>query len=272
MPNVINNNSQPTKVFCDVALPAALPQVLTYRWSGDEKAPEVGVRVVVPLGKRRLTGVVWEVHTRNPEGYLVKDIEAVVDDRPVVTLAQIACMTWIAKHYMCTLGDVVSAALPSGMKLASKSRILLNPDLVKERNRSVLEDGLSNSALRLFDALQMSDGLNLKEVSNVLGMKHPQRIMSLLIDRGLAVSEEELKERYKAKKKIYVRILSEVLEEEDVLKAELERAEKRAPVQARVLLSYLELAPNGEAILKSVLQKRADVNYSVIKKWVDKNV
>ncbi|PCJ81314.1 MAG: primosomal protein N' [Bacteroidetes bacterium] len=272
MPNVINNNSQPTKVYCDVALPAALPQVLTYRWSGDEKAPEVGVRVVVPLGKRRLTGVVWEVHNRNPEGYLVKDIEAVVDDRPVVTLSQIACMTWIAKHYLCTLGDVVSAALPSGMKLASKSRIILNPELHKDKDRIAREDGLSNSALRLFDALCMSDGLDLKEVSNVLGVKYPQRIVSLLIDRGLAISEEELKERYKAKKKVYVRILSEVLEEEEVLKAELERVEKRAPVQARALLSYLELAPNGEAILKSVLQKRANVNSSVIKKWVEKNV
>ncbi|HIN42244.1 MAG TPA: primosomal protein N' [Flavobacteriales bacterium] len=272
MSNVINTNSQPTMIFCDVALPAALPRVLTYRWSGEEQPPEIGMRVVVPLGNRRLTGVVWEVHDRAPAEYKVKDIEAVVDDRPVVTLDQTSCMSWIAHHYLCSLGDVVSAALPSGMKLASKSRILLNPDIEKLENRSFLERELSNAALSLLDALHMRNGLDLKEVAEVLGVKHPQRIVRELIDKGFAVSEEELKERYKAKKKVFVRISSEVMEEEEVLKAELERSEKRAPLQARALLAYLELAPNGESILKSVLQKRADVNSSVIKKWVEKDV
>ena len=49
-----------------------LPKVLTYSWGGDENPPSVGMRVVVPLGNRRLTGVVWHVHNNDPAGYILK--------------------------------------------------------------------------------------------------------------------------------------------------------------------------------------------------------
>ena len=261
MSNLIKN----TQVFCNVALPAALPRVLTYQIPDNSAMPEVGMRVVVPLGNRKLTGVVWSIHSEKPEGYIAKCIEAVVDDRPVVTPALTALMSWMATYYMCSIGDVVSAALPSGMKLASKTRILLNPDAKDE-------SGLGDAANMLLDALHLRDGLNLKEVSEVLGVRYPQRIMRLLIDKGLVITEEELKEKYKAKKKSFVIISKEVLEEEEVLAAELERVETKAPVQARALLTYLKLAPNGEEVLKTTLQKKANVSSSIINKWVDSDV
>ena len=261
MSNLIKN----TQVFCNVALPAALPRILTYRILENTVAPEVGMRVVVPLGNRKLTGVVWSVHSEKPEGYVAKPIEAVVDDRPVVTEDLTVLMNWMSSYYMCSIGDVVSAALPAGMKLSSKIRIVLNPD-------GGDESGLGESATLLLDALHLRDGLNLKEVSEVLGIKYPQRVVRLLIDKGLAITEEELKEKYKAKKQIFVVISKEVLEEEEVLNAELERVQKRAPAQARALLAYLGLAPHGEEVLKQTLQKQADVSSAVIMRWVQRNV
>ena len=261
MSNLIKN----TQVFCNVALPAALPRVLTYRIPDNTVAPEVGMRVVVPLGNRKLTGVVWSIHTEKPEGYIAKSIEAVVDDRPVVTEPLTAMMSWMSSYYMCSIGDVVSAALPSGMKLASKTRILLHPD-------GGDESGLGESATLLLDALHLRDGLNLKEVSDILGVKYPQRVVRLLIDKGLAITEEELKEKYKAKKQVFVSIVKEVLEEEEVLAAELDRVEKKAPAQYRALIAYLELAPHGEEVLRKTLQKHANVTSAVIVKWVQKDV
>ena len=272
MTNVIKNNSQADQTFCDVALPAALPRVLTYRWQGDEEPPHVGMRVVVPLGNRRLTGVVWDVHSRVPVDYNARDIEAVVDNRPVLTLDGVSLMTWMSEHYLCSLGDVVSAALPSGMKLASKTRILLNPDISEDKDSRKSEKDLSNASVTLLNALHMREGMDLKEIAEFLGVKHPQRIVRSLIDKGLAISEDEIKEKYKSLKKTYVRLSKEVLEEEEVLRAELDRVERRAPAQARALLAYLDLAPSGEAVLKTKLQKQADVSSSVIKKWVERNV
>jgi len=257
------------QIYLDVALPAALPKVLTYMVGAGQEVPAVGVRVVVPLGNRRLTGVVWAVHDEVPQGYVPKEIEAVVDDRPVVTVAQTQCWTWMSEYYLCSLGDVVSAALPAGLKLASKTRIMVNPDVEMSREN---EEGLSDAALNLLDALRLREGMDLKEIADVLGVAHPQRIVRFLVDRGLAISEEELKEKYKAKKKTFIRIDSEVMEEVGVIGAELDRVEKKAPAQARALLAYLEMAPNGEAVLKTELQKKAGVTSSVVMKWVEKNV
>ncbi|MGY8901518.1 MAG: replication restart helicase PriA [Flavobacteriales bacterium] len=272
MTNVINNNPQADQTFCDVALPAALPRVLTYRWPGGEEPPRVGMRVVVPLGNRRLTGVVWDVHSRVPKDYTAREIEAVVDNRPVLTPHGVSLMTWMSEYYLCALGDVVSAALPSGMKLASKTRIRLNPDISGEQDSRKNEEGLNNASVTLLNALHVKEGMDLREIAEFLGVKHPQNIVRSLIDKGLAVSEDELKERYKSLKKTYVSISKEVLEEEEVLRAELDRVETRAPAQARALLAYLDLAPKGEAVLKTKLQKQADVNSSVIKKWVERDV
>ena len=72
--------------------------------------------------------------------------------------------------------------------------------------------------LDLLDALKMREGMNLKEIGEVLAIKYPQRIINMLIDR-VAVSEVE---EYKAAKRSYVRIDSEVLEDSEVFNAELD--------------------------------------------------
>ena len=251
--------------YLDVALPTALPKVLTYSWGGDENPPSVGMRVVVPLGNRRLTGVVWHVHNNDPAGYTPKDVEAVVDDKPVVTKAQTLCWSWIAEYYMCPLGDVVNTAMPSGMKLASKTRILLNPD-------ADLNVELQDTPLQLLESLQARDGMDIKEISEVLNLKYPQRVIRKLIDEGLAISEEELKEKYKVKKKAFVNLHEELIEDEEALKAELTTLEKKAPKQADSLLKYLELDPGFEGVLRSELQKKSGTTSATTKSLVDKNI
>lgn len=261
IPNLIKREL----TYLDVALPASLPKLLTYRFSADEKPPRVGMRVVVPLGNKRLTGIIWNVHQNKPQGYTPRDIEAVVDNRPIVTLAQIQTWSWIARYYMCPLGDVVSSALPSGLKLASKTRIMINPD-------GGSTEGVSEKGLDLLDALKMREGMNLKEISEVLAIKYPQRIINMLIDRGLAISEEELKEKYKAAKRSLVRIDGEVLEDSEIFNAELAALERRAPAQARALLKYIELSPRGGEVDKVELQKAADVSSAIIKSLVEKKI
>ena len=261
IPNLIKREL----TYLDVALPASLPKLLTYRFSADEEPPMVGMRVVVPLGNKRLTGIIWNVHQNKPQGYTPRDIEAVVDNRPIVTLAQIQTWSWIARYYMCPLGDVVSSALPSGLKLASKTRIMINPD-------GGSTEGVSEKGLDLLDALKMREGMNLKEISEVLAIKYPQRIINMLIDRGLAISEEELKEKYKAAKRSFVRIDGEVLEDSEIFNAELAALERRAPAQARALLKYIELSPKGEEVDKVELQKAADVSSAIIKSLVEKKI
>jgi len=246
-----------------VVVPLALPKTLTYRWFGvGEVAPSVGTRVVVPLGNKKWTGVVWEVHQNAPTGYVAKEVEAVVDDAPVITEAQRDMFTWMAQHYMCSLGDMVSAALPAGMKLESTTQIVLHPDAEKAS-----EDGLDEAAMTLLDALHVRDELSLRECAELLGVKHPQRVIKTLIQRGLALAKEELAERVKPKMVAWVRIADEVSEDE--LSAALAWAGVKAVAMERLLLAVVEA--EGE-LPKVQAQKRSRTDASTVQKWVERGI
>ena len=110
--------------------------------------PAVGARVLVPLGKKTITGIVLREHT-DPivGGIALREIIEVLDtqggavfsypapcplpasgagefagDRTSLTPSptwvgepQLQLWQWIADYYMCTLGEVLAAALPAGI-------------------------------------------------------------------------------------------------------------------------------------------------------------
>lgn len=104
-------------MFADIILPIPFDS-FTYLVPSDMETRVMrGCRVVVPLGKNKIyTGVVLNTHNNTPEGVEVKAIIEVLDDHPVVNEQQFAFWQWIANYYICSLGDVMKAALPGAMK------------------------------------------------------------------------------------------------------------------------------------------------------------
>lgn len=105
-------------IFVDVILPLPLDGMFTYSVPGDlEGRVGRGVRVVAPLGKsKRYVGVVARVHDNKP-AFDVKDIIAVADDgSPSVGDCQLRLWEWIADYYLSPIGEVMKAAMPSGLK------------------------------------------------------------------------------------------------------------------------------------------------------------
>ena len=87
--------------------------------------PQAGARVVVPLMKKEVRGIVLREHTEPIDPALaskIKPILEVSETAPVVSPGQLALWQWMSGYYMCTLGEVMSAALPSGL-----DKRLLNP-------------------------------------------------------------------------------------------------------------------------------------------------
>ena len=243
-------------------MPLALPKTLTYKWfAGDLERPRVGTRVVVPLGHKKWTGVVWDVHQTAPEGYAAKEVEAVVDDAPILTTAQRDMFAWMAQHYMCSLGEMVGAALPAGMKLESTTRIVLHPDAA-----DVSEAGLDGPSTMLLDALHVRDDMSIRDCAELLGIKHPQRAIRTLLQRGLALAKEELNERVKPKRVSWVRVAEGVSEEE--LSAALAWAGVKAVAMERLLLAVVE---EGE-LPKVQAQKRSRTDASTVQKWVERGI
>ncbi len=115
--------------FCDILLPVPIPGYFTYRVPQKfHDHLEIGRRVVVPFGKNRiLTGILARIHQKPPTEYEAKYILDILDEFPIITPKQLELFYWIAEYYLCSEGEVLKAALPSGLKLSSESKIQLNP-------------------------------------------------------------------------------------------------------------------------------------------------
>ena len=112
--------------YVDVILPLPLEGTFTYV-ATDEMAAglRVGMRVVVPLGKSKTyTGLVAGLHDEPPQPLQGKDgktvelkaIASVPDAEPVLLPQQLKLWQWISDYYMSPIGEVMKAALPSGLK------------------------------------------------------------------------------------------------------------------------------------------------------------
>ena len=114
--------------YADIILPLPLPRLFTYSVPENMSAQIVpGSRVVVSFGKKKYySGIVYQTHNSKPPEYEVKPITSVLDPAPVVTLQQLQFWDWIAEYYVCSIGEVYKAALPSGLKLESESRVIYN--------------------------------------------------------------------------------------------------------------------------------------------------
>ena len=95
-----------------VAVPVPALDVLTYRWPEAAAAPVVGARVDVPLGPRRLTGIVVAADVTPDPAMKLREVLAVRDEAAFVPPALVALATWVADYYIAGPGDVLTSALP----------------------------------------------------------------------------------------------------------------------------------------------------------------
>ena len=118
--------------YVNVILPLPLPKTYTYKVPLElDDQVKIGSRVIVQFGKKRiLTAVIFHIHENPPQEYEAKFLMELLDDEPSFNSYQFELFYWIAEYYMCTVGEVVNAALPSGLKLNSQSMIQLHPEYV----------------------------------------------------------------------------------------------------------------------------------------------
>ena len=103
-------------MYADVILPVPLQGLFTYAVPEGMAVGE-GVRVLVGFGRSKTyVGLVARVHDVKPEGYEVKPIQQVLDQRPVVTPQQLQLWRWIGDYYLSPVGEVYKTALPGGLK------------------------------------------------------------------------------------------------------------------------------------------------------------
>lgn len=262
-------------IFIDVIVPLSVANKFTYRVPKEMNAfIAVGKRVIVQFGKSKFyTAIVYAIHSNPPKDYTAKYIDNILDDEPIVNATQLQLWDWISHYYVCNPGDVMNAALPSGLKLSSTSHITLNPNFSLDE---MPYDYFTEKEHNVLEALQANASLSFDDVSVMLGIKTVQVFINKLIKKGAIVIYEEIKDKYKPKLVAYIGINQGLLNNEEQLKEVLDTLEKKAFKQAEVLLLMLHLLKSDETakqlglVKKSVLLKTVDT--AVIKSLVKKEV
>ena len=261
--------------FIDVIVPLSVANKFTYRVPKElNEDIAIGKRVIVQFGKSKFyTAIVYHIHQNPPKDYVAKYIETILDDEPIISPNQLKLWDWISHYYLCNPGDVMNAALPSGLKLSSTSHITLNPNFSLDE---VDYNYFTEREHLVLEALQLNASLSFEDVSIMLSLKTIQVFINTLIKKGAIVIYEEIKDKYKPKLVDYIGINNQLLTNENLLKEILDTLEKKAFKQAEVLLAVLHLLKTDETakqlglVKKQIILKSFDA--SVIKSLVKKEI
>ncbi len=252
--------------FIDVILPLSLERNFTYAITKAEvDFIKRGVRVAVPFGKNKVyTGIVYNIHNNAPTAYDAKSIHSILDEFPVVNQCQFKLWEWMSGYYLCSMGEIMRAAMPNAFLLESETIISLNPSVEFEVN------SLKDDEYLVFEALQQQSSLKVDEINAIIDRKNSFPVLKRLLDHKVIALEQELSEKYKPKLIRCVRLHPNY--QHDSALQELVETLKSASKQREIVLSYFNLATATKQIKVSDLKTKSNATSTQIKILIDKEV
>lgn len=246
---------EPTTIFAEILLPVPIPKLFTYRVpAAFNEIIKRGQRVIVPFGQKKiLTGLVSNLHHQPPKEYEAKPILELLDELEIINEAQFKLYEWMAQYYLCTTGEVLQAALPSGLKLSSESMIQLRPNFSLDET----DFDFSEKERLLLDRLK-ADTLTYTEAAKLLATKSIYHILKSLTAKEAVILFEEVKEKFKPKTEKHIR-LQHAFTDRKQLETLFEKLAAK-PKQEAIVLKYLQDVPvfsqpqlNEQGIRKATL-------------------
>ncbi|TDQ19505.1 replication restart DNA helicase PriA [Algoriphagus boseongensis] len=253
--------------FADIILPVPIPRMFTYRIPKNFQSEiQIGQRVIVQFGKKKiLTGIIGKVHNKPPQAYEAKPILDILDVQPSVNPLQIRFWVWMAEYYFCHIGEVMFAALPSGLRLSSESKIQANPNFDLESSPYPLD---TREEL-ILEALENQNELSYEDCEKILGVKTIHPILKSLVAKEAILIFEKVQEKYTPKVETRIRLVPAIAKDKNALQAVFEAVQGK-PKQESILLKYLRDIPvfnkphlNEKGLDKATLLEEGDSESSL---------
>lgn len=253
------------KAFADIIpLGTRIDSAMTYRVPNDllvpegpSKAIERGSRVLVPLGPRWATGVVVELNDQtNIEN--VRAIGMRLDPYPALPEGLLKTCEWIAGYYLCTLAEVLGAALPAGIHTQSGQKIVLADDTADTT-------GLNDREREIVGCIEANGPLSVKQLERRIGPKIRSIIHGLCRSGVLRAEQHMAQPRTSVKKERFIEL---VPDDPRWLETELPTIQKRAPKQAECL-ALLHGAGGG---LPSRALTDQGIDSAIVRRLIDRNL
>jgi len=260
------NPKERVTLFVEVVLPLTITKNYTYRVPHElTSAIAVGKRVVVQFGRSKIySAIIYRISKEAPVHYEAKYILEVLDEQALITEQQLQLWDWVADYYLCQLGEVMQAAMPSALKLASETKVI--SIALADFDKSTLND----KEFLILEALEVAGELKISDMVKLLGQKSVFPLIKSLLKKQLISVSQELKEGYKPKKKAFL-LLDSAYEEAEAKKALLNEL-NRASKQQDAVLAYLQLHRQKPNISRADLLEVSGCGASALKSLIDKGV
>jgi len=273
MPNLSIEFNPDETLFAELVLPIPVDKLFTYRVPALLNSKiRAGQRAIVQFGSKKiLTGIIFNIHNQPPKEYEAKYILELLGEDEIFFTKQFSLYQWIAQYYMCSLGEVVNAALPSGLKLSSESMAQLNPAF--NEDSSVFD--FSEKEKIIIQRLK-HESLTYSTIVKIAGAKTIYNLLKSLTLKGAIILYEQVKEKYKPKIEKRIRIASHYTTKES-LESLFEKLSKK-PKHESLILKYLQHVPvfsdpllNEKGITKSRLIDE-DTTDAIVRTMVKNNI
>lgn len=250
--------------YADIAVPLPITSLFTY------SIPDVlsqsispGMRVLVPFGKRRLTGYVVALKS-DTSLEKIKPIEDVLDEKPAFSGELMELAQWISQYYLCSLGEVLKAMLPAGISVESERRIKLNPGYWASEGDKY--DFKAETQIRIVQTVNEENELNFKQLEKIVGSRGLHYHVQQLVKKGvLEFSYKLLAVKVKPQYRKFVR-----LKQHYSSANEFEAAISQINPQAKKQITCCRILwEQQKSIQQSELLKQCDATSSIIKSLID---
>lgn len=254
--------------FAELALPLPMKQTFTYRLPENiQENVKIGSRLLVPFGKRNLTGYTVELHEHLEEGLEIEESQIknaieLLDEEPLVTDEILRLTNWTADYYSASWGEVLKASLPAGVNVETEQIVQIT---AVGRDELFKVETAKSAKVQILRYLAEHEEVSMRQLSKQFGASTVNRIVRELVKQNWISSfQRTLSSKTKPKRRKAVRLSSDFL----VLSSEANPIifnEKQEEI-IRILL-----ANKGEVGFAELLEE-ADVSSSVIQTLEKKGV
>ncbi|MDY6853792.1 MAG: primosomal protein N' [Thermodesulfobacteriota bacterium] len=268
------------KIFAEVAPSLPLSKTFYYRVPKRFKGSiEIGKRVLVPLGKRNITGYVLGFPKElgpmkiADDNKGIKDVLDVLDDIPLFGKDELDLFHWISKYYFFPIGEVMRAALPKGINIETlqtltiteKGKDLLSSFSKAKRSHDTIE-GISDKTYWILKEIPERRGITTSRLKKRLSYGNLYTVLLRLKAEGLIEIESKTKQKRVGKKiERFIKYEGNGQSKEDLALA-LTHLGNKAPKQTRIL----KFISKNKEVSYQKLKEEFENPYSSIQKLEEK--
>ena len=245
-------------MYAELVFPLPFRNTFTYSVPKSlEPLAKPGVRAVAPFGKRVLTGFIVATSSSTVVQEKIKPVDDILDSKPIFTEKSFEFYKWLADYYLSSLGEALKLAVPYGLDVESKRKILSDTDfalklLDKENDKNSLKS-------KILKVLSERGEINFSHLQRLVQRKNIYSVLSNLEKQGAVTILNELAgAKVKIKKSKFVKLAKPIGE----IYSHFPEIERKSPKQISILL-FLSKHKGESVPLGFLLEKTESPKSSV---------